>query len=278
MEELLLGAVLAGEELDVVDQQGVDADELALELVGGLLLQGAEEGVVELVGAQVQDPRGRIVGTHQVAGGDHQVGLAEAGAAVQQQRIVGAVAGFQRGLPGGGAAELVAAAFDEVVEGVMGIEVALECLAGDSGGARGAGGLWRGLAAAQGADVEADLGLPEMGRQFADPRQVLAAHFLHHEGVGRVQHQLPLATVGLQRLQPGAHVLLWQFGFEALQAAGPDVHGGRDLVGGNGRRHHGRRTGRLWINRGSGSVPPPVAGGHDGTCAGRRRVLPRTMA
>jgi hypothetical protein len=49
VEELLLGAVLAGEELDVVDQQRVDLLELALELVGGLLLQGPEEGVVELL-------------------------------------------------------------------------------------------------------------------------------------------------------------------------------------------------------------------------------------
>ena len=39
VEELLLGAVLPGEELDVVDKQRVDALELALELVGGALLQ-----------------------------------------------------------------------------------------------------------------------------------------------------------------------------------------------------------------------------------------------
>jgi len=54
------------------------------------------------------------------------VGLAQAGAAVQQQRVVGAVAGLLRGLPGGGAAELVAAALDEVVEGVMAVEMSLE--------------------------------------------------------------------------------------------------------------------------------------------------------
>ena len=63
-----------------------------------------------------------------VAGGEHQVGLAQARAAVQQQRVVRAVAGLLRGLQRGGAAELVAAAFDEVVEGVMRVEVALEGL------------------------------------------------------------------------------------------------------------------------------------------------------
>ena len=67
-----------------------------------------------------------VVRAHRVAGGEHQVRLAQARAAVQQQRVVRAVAGLQRGLQRGGAAELVAAAFDEVVEGVMRVEVALE--------------------------------------------------------------------------------------------------------------------------------------------------------
>jgi hypothetical protein len=66
-----------------------------------------------------------VVGAHQVAGGVHQVRLAQAGAAVQQQRVVVA-ARVQRDLQRRRAAELVAAALDEVVEGVVLVEVAVE--------------------------------------------------------------------------------------------------------------------------------------------------------
>jgi len=68
------------------------------------------------------------------------VGLAQAGAAVQQQRIVRAIARLLRRLPGRRAAQLVAAAFDEVVEGVVGIQVAGERLGWRGGG--GASGKW----------------------------------------------------------------------------------------------------------------------------------------
>ena len=151
------------------------------------------------------------------------MGLAKTGAAVQQQWVVGTVAGLERGLPGSGTTELVAAALDEVVEGVMAVQIALVGLAGPGSGASGRGGRL-GIDATQGADVQVDLGITEIGGQFADARQVMAADFLHHEGVGRVQHQLALATVGLQRFQPGADILRREFGFQALQAAGPDIH------------------------------------------------------
>ena len=98
VEELFLGAVLAGEELDVVDQQRVDLLELALERVHRLVLQRLHHRAEELLGAQVHHPHGRVGRAHRVAGGEHQVGLAQAGAAVQQQRVVGAVAGLLRGL------------------------------------------------------------------------------------------------------------------------------------------------------------------------------------
>ena len=67
-------------------------------------------------------------------------------------------------------------------------------------------------------------------QQFADAVEVTGPDFLHHEGVGRVQHQAVLARAGLQRLEPGVYVLDREFGFEAFQAAGPGIHGYGDLV------------------------------------------------
>jgi hypothetical protein len=122
---------LPAKKLDVVDQQRVDLLELALEAVHRLILQRLHHRAEELLGAQVHHPRGRIGRAHRHCRRQHQVGLAQAGAAVQQQRVVGAVAGLLHRLQRGGAAELVAAALDEVVEGVMVVEVALERLRRD---------------------------------------------------------------------------------------------------------------------------------------------------
>src|SRR5690606_5487350 len=119
----------------------------------------------------------RIVAAHLVAGGEHQVGLAQARAPVQQQRVVGTLARLLGRLPGGGAAELVAAALDEVVGGVVVVEVAVEggAAGGRTGGGRGGGG--RGPygpgGAGQGPDFERDVATAaEEAQQFADPRHV----------------------------------------------------------------------------------------------------------
>ena len=57
-----------------------------------------------------------------VADGLHQVGLAHADAAVQEQRVVG-LGGAFRHRAGGSVGKLIAGADDEVVEGVLGIEL-----------------------------------------------------------------------------------------------------------------------------------------------------------
>ena len=53
----------------------------------------------------------------------HQVGLAEADAAIEEQRVV-AMLGVVRDLPGRGACQLVRFAFDEVLEGEGAVEIA----------------------------------------------------------------------------------------------------------------------------------------------------------
>src|SRR3546814_2051112 len=67
VEELLLGAVLAGEELDVVDQQRTDLLELALEDVHRLVLQRLHHCDEELRAAHVQHPHAGVVAAHLVA-------------------------------------------------------------------------------------------------------------------------------------------------------------------------------------------------------------------
>ena len=68
------------------------------------------------------------------------------------------------------------------------------------------------------------LGAGEIVQQLADARQVALAHLVDHEGVRRVQHGAAVLQVGLQRTQPGMHILRRQFGFQAFEAAGPGVH------------------------------------------------------
>ncbi len=127
VEKLFLGGVLAGEELDVVDEQRVDRAETPLEFVHAFRAQGLDHRADELFRPQVQHLAGGIAFQHQVACRMHQMGLAQAGAAIQQQRVVGTprVGGH---LHGGGLAELVGLAFHEGFECVMRIHVVLEGL------------------------------------------------------------------------------------------------------------------------------------------------------
>ena len=88
VEELLLGPFAVLQELDVVDQQDVDVAVPALERAGLVVAQRVDEVVGELLGRHVPHvPRVaelRGVVTDRV----QQVGLAEPGAAVDEQRVV----------------------------------------------------------------------------------------------------------------------------------------------------------------------------------------------
>ena len=124
MEKLFLGTVLAGKKLDVIDQQRIHLLEAALELVHRFFNQRLGHGTEELFGTQVEHPCAGIVSAQFIARSEHQVRLAQSGSPVQQQRIVGPVTRLLRRLPSGGAAQLVASSFDEVVKGVMRIQIA----------------------------------------------------------------------------------------------------------------------------------------------------------
>ena len=121
MEELLLDAFLAFDELDVVDQQHVDVAVTALEGRLAVVTQRVDEVVGELFGGDVLDPHAGEQPLGVVAGGVQQVGLAEPGLAPDEQRVVGAGRRLGDG-ERGGVGEPVGGADDEGVEGVAPVE------------------------------------------------------------------------------------------------------------------------------------------------------------
>ncbi len=122
VEELLLDAFLALDELDVVDQQHVDVAVAALERRLAVVAQRVDEVVGELFGRDVLDPHPGKEALGVVAGGVQQVRLAEAGLTPDEERVVGA----GRRLGDGqrrGVREPVGRADDERVERVAAVEV-----------------------------------------------------------------------------------------------------------------------------------------------------------
>ena len=132
VEELFLGPLLVGDELDVVDEEQVDPPVAGPELVDLALLDRGDELVGELLARRVDDPLARELGDHLVADGVHQVGLAEADAAVQEERVVG-VAGALGDRQARGVGEAVGRPDDEVGERVARVEVGRAALAADAG-------------------------------------------------------------------------------------------------------------------------------------------------
>ena len=102
VEELLLRAALAAEELDVVDQQQVERPVMPLEFVEGLVLVRAHHVGDVGLGVDVADLGRRVLRQDVVADGLDQVGLAQSDAAVHEQRVVGCrvVGHLQAGGPG----------------------------------------------------------------------------------------------------------------------------------------------------------------------------------
>ena len=121
MEELLLRAGLGLEELDVVDEQDVDAAVGGLEAIDVLAVERAEEVVRERLGGGVADGRAAAVGGHVVADRVQEVRLAEAGRAADEERVVGE-AGHLGDRERRGVGEAVGVADDELLEGVAGVE------------------------------------------------------------------------------------------------------------------------------------------------------------
>ena len=121
VEELLLGLHLALEELHVVDQQDVVAPVAVLEGVDVAGLQRLEELVGEALDRRVADGQPATVGADVVADAVQQVGLADAGRADDEERVVG-LAGQLGDRERRGVGEAVGVADDELLEGELGVQ------------------------------------------------------------------------------------------------------------------------------------------------------------
>ena len=120
VEELLLGAGLALEELDVVDEQHVDVAEAALKHLGAAFAERAEELVREGLAGRRADGQRRVVADEEVGDRAEQVRLADAGRPADEERVVrlrGHLGDGQRG----GVGEAVGVADHELVEGQLGV-------------------------------------------------------------------------------------------------------------------------------------------------------------
>ena len=88
MEELLLGGILALEEVDVIDEQDIHLAELVLEVLGALATDRLDELIGEHLGGHVHDLQLRGVLQDIVADRAEQVGLAQTDASVDEAGVV----------------------------------------------------------------------------------------------------------------------------------------------------------------------------------------------
>jgi hypothetical protein len=118
VEELLLNALLAGEKLNVINQQHIRLPVFFAEDDELVVLNGVNILIGEFFRREVRDARALFVPDHVLADRVQQVGFAQADSAVEKERIVGFAGRLGHGL-GGGAGEIVVVADDERFKRVL---------------------------------------------------------------------------------------------------------------------------------------------------------------
>ena len=180
----------------------------------------------------VANPRVRPLLGKMIADGMHQVGLAQADAAVDEKRVVGN-ARVLGDLDGSGAGELVGLAGDEAVEGEPAVEPrALEGrrrFTARCGGRRGTGRrrhvAHRGVEVACQDELQGKRAAARFGRHSLDFPGEALAHQFQHETVRRRQNE-GLRFVGFfgrERANPGVELLCGEFLLQSAQARFPEV-------------------------------------------------------
>ena len=122
MEELLLGRLLTGDELDIIDEEQIGFPIFIAEFDVPATLDGGDQLIGELVTLDVDNIGIGIDLSDAVGYGVQQVGFANAGRAIQEQGVID----LARGLTdrnGGAVGEPVGGAYHEIVEIELGIEV-----------------------------------------------------------------------------------------------------------------------------------------------------------
>ena len=241
IEELLLRAVLAAEELDVVDQEKVERAVIALEVVERLVLVSAHHVRDIRFGMDVADFRGGVALQDVVAERLDEMRLAQTDTAIDEERVVGrgVLGHLQPGCPG----ELVRLARDERREGEAGIETRLLMPSRQRRRGRHArgrfdgkrrlrlqdGGRWRcgsgrdRFARAVG-DGEGDgNGMPfGLRRELGDAGEETLLDPLQHEAVLREQPIAAARAFERERPDPGVELLRRQLLAKRIEAALPE--------------------------------------------------------
>ena len=122
VEELLLRGALAGNELDIVHHEDIGSAETVTELLVAVGLHGGDQLVGKVLAGDVDDVHLRMQLVGIVADGVHEMGLAKAHAAVDEQGVV-CLRGHLGHRQGYRVGEPVAAAHHEGIEGVLGVQV-----------------------------------------------------------------------------------------------------------------------------------------------------------
>ncbi len=119
VEELFLGGLFAGDELDVIDEQDVDAAIFVAEGLRGVAADGVDQVVGKLLGGDIQHLQTALRAL--VTNGMQQVGLAQPDAAVQEEWVVrlGRFLGYRLG---GGMRQAVAGANHKVFKGIARVQ------------------------------------------------------------------------------------------------------------------------------------------------------------
>src|SRR3954447_6941716 len=122
VKELFLGTFLLGEELDIIHQQHVNVAKLVAKTGHLVVAQRVDHFVSELLAGYVADGCLTDAASDLVSDGLHEMGLAHANTAVQEQRVVSLGRTFRNRLASG-VGELVAIADDKGIESVARIEL-----------------------------------------------------------------------------------------------------------------------------------------------------------
>jgi hypothetical protein len=171
---------------------------VALEFLEGLLLVGAHHVRDVLLGVDIADAGLRALGRQPVADGLHQVGLAEADPAIDEQRVVGD-AGVLSHLHCGGPRQLVGFAGDEIVEAEIPVQAGAigyrrrGSRPGRRGrqrrrGRQGAQGRVR-CSSAREHQLDVDVAIAGFGGKALDACGKSLAHVFQYETVGCSKHQ-----------------------------------------------------------------------------------------
>src|SRR5450756_1351871 len=126
MKKFLLRPFLAGNELNVVDEQDVNATVLVSELFIPIILYGVDQFICKLFRRSIEHFRIWILVEDVMSDCMHQMGLPQTDAAVNEQGIVrerGSFGNGQRGCVG----QLVAASLDVSFKGIFWIQYGGPC-------------------------------------------------------------------------------------------------------------------------------------------------------